>query len=284
MPLAAVRWKDRNGDWEAPVEDFLAAAESDPLFPIPFPVAKAMLDDEGRPTEGFSITELLSGCLRCKVLQRYEPYTEDIMERWHRWRGTAFHSSLEAHPVPGTVSEVRFYSRIGDDVVSGKPDIIYPNAIVDLKTTKRIPLYGPWPNHVEQLNAYRWLVNHAESAEDEQAMSARSRVFERLIVWYADEAGVKPMECKTSRKVATKPGAKNPYKTVKESAVWDDEEVEALLVPNYYELRDACNAYQDSRTLPAYPPDFDYVGGWEHTYSPTARLCVERYIEERLGR
>lgn len=284
--LANIRFKDRaRNEHVATVEQFLDYCLTDPLAPFPYPIAASMLEDPQRPDEGLSATQLLSGCVRCKVLQACEDYTEDIEELWHRWRGTMLHGVLEKHSPPGTISEVRFYADMpyGLGLVHGQPDLIWPqhNTLVDLKTTKRIPLWGPWPNHAEQLNIYRWLIAHASRWDGELEMDPRSIDIQHLVVWYADGDGCKPLECTASKQVATKPGAKNPTKTVREPNIWSDEEVEAFLIGRYEDLSNALDLYRNSKKLPPYPPQMDWIGGWEHRFSPTARLCVERFIDEQ---
>lgn len=286
MPLSQIRFKDRQRqEHVASVAEFLAYCLSDPLAPFPYPIAASMLEDPQRPDEGLSVTQLLSGCVRCKVLQACEDYTEDIEDLWHRWRGTQFHGVLERNAPPDTISEVRFYADMPYNlgVVHGQPDLIWPShqTIVDLKTTKRIPQWGPWPNHAEQLNLYRWLITHAKRWDGELPIDLGFLDIRRLVVWYADGEGCKPLECTTGKQVATKAGAKNPYKTVREPNIWSDEEVEAFLVGRYEDLSNALDLYKHSKKLPPYPPQMNWMNGWEHRFSPTAQLCVERHIDEQ---
>lgn len=298
MPLAGIRWRDREGVQEAPLGDFLFAAQNDPGFAVPYPIAASLVAQDARPSEGVSVTQLLGGCIRCAVLQRFENYTESVEDLWHRWRGTGFHRVMEENVNPGWWGEVRFFTEVpGLGLLHGKPDMVNPfGVIADGKTTERIPMYGPWGNHAQQLQYYRWLINHAQSwGKDsfdggeyklepfELEPDPRSVVFQRLFVYYIDSKGCKPVEIRRKTQVATKPGAKNPYRTVYEPGVWTDEEVEADLIPKYDELQSAFTEYEQTRRLPAFPPGFDIVGSWEHRYSPTAGLCVRRYIEEQAA-
>lgn len=282
MPLTDISWRDKRGEtFEAPIADFLEAMKA-PDAVIPYPLAASMLENEERPDEGFSATQLISGCISCKVLQACEPYTEAITDLWYRWRGSMLHGVLAKHALPGHISEVRFYTETPFGVFHGKPDLIDPvlGILDDYKTTKRVPMWAPWNNHVEQLNFYRWLVNHASRWDAELPNDPRYIEFNRMFITYIDDAGVKRMECTTSRQVATKPGAKNPTKTVKEPAIWSDEEVEALLFSRYQDLADATERYRNTGTLPAYLPDFDEIRDWKHQYSPTASRCVRAHIRQ----
>lgn len=298
MPLTEVRWTHNRQQRVATVEAFLAEAEQDPTFPIPYAVAKSMLEEDAeRPDEGLSVTTLLGGCVRCRVLEKYIPFSVDIMDLFYRWKGSMFHLVLENNvPAGETLAEVRFFKTLklpdgSEALIHGKPDLIrgpWSSAtLVDAKTTKQVPLYdNMWPNHEEQLNVYRWLVNHCNHILTDEHSTAPLPVdphdirFSQLVIWYIDNDRIKVIPARKGHKVATKSGG---YKTVKENHIWSDEEVEAMVMSRYWTLHAAFKQYETTGTLPPYPPDFDYIGGWEHRFSPVARQCVEAYIHEQKG-
>jgi hypothetical protein len=293
LPLTRVTWNQGRELQTATPETVLELAQGDPFFPYPAPILRAILDQPPRPA-GVSVTSLLYGCLRCEVLKKHEPFTENLDDMMARFRGTAMHKVLEDHSHPDDVVEVRFHAALPDGLgeLHGQPDVIHVNgvaygvwdlSILDLKTTKNAPRWGnPWSHHVEQLMVYKWLVEHAHDAEGSVPWAGQRVQVSSVGVWYVDKEDTpKVMPVTTSRQVATKPGARNPYKTVKEQSVWSDEEVLALVIPRYREYTAAMSAYAKDKTLPPYPPGFDFIRHWAHRFSPVAELCVSRHIEER---
>jgi hypothetical protein len=284
-----VSYRDyRNERQVATVEQFLEMAMWEPFFPWQYEVASAVLNQEARPG-GVSVTQTLFTCLRCEVLKKYEPYTLDIDSAYPALRGTAFHGVLEKHSRPGAIVEVRFWSRLpGGGEVHGQPDTLHMLnkqgtewVLKDWKTTREVPRWDkPWGHHVEQVQTYRWLVNHADRWDQELAVDPRQLNITRLGIVYLDDKTSKPLEVRKSLQVATTTAGARPTKTIKVPHIWTDEEVEAVLVPRYWQVVEATEHYEKDRTLPPYPPGFDYLRTWIHRYSPVAEMCVDRYVND----
>lgn len=302
MPVTALRYKGYRGEViTTTAEALLQRAQDDPSFAVPYPFLRSMLNPEARPDHeatSVSVTHVLKGCLSCKILQAYEPYTLDLDAGLSAWRGTQFHALLEEHAAPGDVVERRFWAHIPgtEYVVHGKPDIIRaypcpegndttPAVIIDLKTTQSVPTWDtPWADHVEQLMDYTWLVRHSFRHEGDIDWVPASLKFKGAVIWYMTDTNgktiFKPLEVRRKVDVATKPSAKWPSKTVKEPFIWTDEEVEAILVPKVIEHCSAMQEYEESGKLPPYAPGFDFVNDFAHRYSPVAAECVRRHILE----
>jgi hypothetical protein len=294
MPAVLVRWKGYRGQvYETTPEDLLGEALEDPAFIYPYEILKSMLETEERP-DGVSMTTLLNvdRCLRCSILEKYEDYVVDLEKLWKPWKGTAYHGIIERHTRKGGIAEVRFWAKLpGGGEVHGKPDLILPDSLIDLKTTDNPPRWDdPWADHVEQVQGYRWLVNNAYQWEGNLGkFSPAAWKCEHLVIWYVDvvEARgipIKPLEVRRTKEVATKKGASNPYKKVKEPDIWDDDKVLKFIRPRYDEVIEAFSEYERSGILPPYPKGFNYLTDWTHRFKPTAELCVERHIEELARR
>lgn len=292
MPVTNVQWTDYNNTRHIEsAETVLERSLNDPFWKYPYPVLHSMLEDlkgHDRP-KGISVTQLLWGCLRCEVLMKYEPYTLDLELEWPKFRGTLMHGMLEGHAPEGSIVETRFSAPVPGlpgSKLSGKPDTIVKLkdgtwAITDLKTVRQIPKYDrPYSHHVEQLQMYRWLVNHATEFDTPMpdGVLPQDINITRMGLIYMDNEGVKPLEVRTTSFVATQPGAKNATRTVKVPDVWKDEEVEALLVDRYATLQEAYDEYEKDGRLPSYPPGFDYIRAWPHRYKPTAERCVHEHF------
>lgn len=290
MPLTRLSYRKYRGEVVVePVEVMLERARTDATFPYPYPILASMVGSEiedNRTGGPISVTQLLSACVRCAVLQRYVEYTESIDNIWGRWMGSMYHMLMEQHPIEGDLQEVRFYANvpgIEGAVISGKPDIVRPRAgqIIDLKTRKKVPTWDePFEDHVTQLNFYRWLVNHHNEKAIGILQEAIEAKYTSLVIWYVDPETVKPLEVRKKIEVATKPGAKYPTRNIKVPDVWDDAKVEAELVPRYKKLHDAFEAFEIARELPPYPPGIDPMPNswWIHRFSPVAEHCLKHHF------
>ena len=298
MPLAYVKYRGYNNDFEtAPVEELLDMAEKDPAFPHPYPFLVSMLVDNREkpkiPSNNLSASRLLGkGCLRCDILEKNVDYTESIDAMWARFRGEAYHSVAEKFKAAHQYAEYQMWAKLPNgETITGRPDLIDKHAIIDLKTTKNIPKWDMvWNDHAMQLNIYRWLCNHAfeawkpgsAPADDEVFVKLmNSREFKSLVVWYVDDNGYKPLEVRKTIQVETKPGAKNPFKSVKVPALMSDDEVENMLVRNAEEILLAFAEYETTSKLPRFPDGFDPMpqSFWKHRFSPVADLCIKEHYE-----
>lgn len=293
MPMTKVRWtKGNNNEYVESPEALLARAESDPFFPYPYPFIRSMFDTRPRP-DCVSVSEVLFECVSCTVLKRFVDYTENLDGMWRRWKGNVFHADAERNAHPKAVAEARFYAHVPGckGELSGSPDVIQPLffdasgfmhvAILDTKTTKNVPRFGtPYSNHGNQANTYGWLIRHAHRWEKDGEpieWSPSSVLVDRLGIWYLDDEGPKVLEVTKSIDVPTKPGAKNATKKEKVPHIWSDEEAVAFIAPRMKRIEDAIERYRLTGELPPYEPDFDFIQGFAHRYSPVALECVRRH-------
>jgi hypothetical protein len=106
-----------------------------------------------------TVTELL-GCARQTVLKKQLDWHETPASAYAKFRGSMFHKAIEGSD-SGAIVEQRFTVTLPSGVViSGQPDLIYPDQhlLLDFKTTKFIPK-EPYAHHILQLNSYRYLVS-----------------------------------------------------------------------------------------------------------------------------
>jgi hypothetical protein len=124
-----------------------------------YPILKGMVTNERREREGIHVTSLLN-CLRKVALdQKHQIYVRPEQTYW-AFRGQLAHSIVELAQSDGAVVEQQFVKEIDGIPIVGSPDVIYPDQglLVDYKTTAQAPKRGPYPQHVMQVNIYRWLV------------------------------------------------------------------------------------------------------------------------------
>ncbi len=109
------------------------------------PVVKGILD--GMRPEGFGLTvTLLLSCARKARLMQEVDYRLKPSEAWWAYRGQLMHGIAAEYAAgdPDAVAETRFSMLVGDQTITGQPDLVLidQNRLLDYKTTKRIP--GPW--------------------------------------------------------------------------------------------------------------------------------------------
>jgi hypothetical protein len=124
-----------------------------------YPVLRGMVMNELKNREGIHVTSLLN-CLRKIVLDtRHDIYVPPEQTYW-AFRGQLAHSIVELAQSDNAVVEQQFVKEIEGIPIVGSPDVIYPDRglLVDYKTTASAPRRGPYPQHVMQVNIYRWLV------------------------------------------------------------------------------------------------------------------------------
>lgn len=261
-----------------------------------------------------STTVLTSKCLRQTALDRSNTYIIRLEDLYASFRGTAVHAQLEQFISPGSYGEVRFIvPDLGKQIpwlkqalprknrsFSGSPDLVDPivGLLFDYKRTKEVPRFNSvWPDHVEQLNINRWLVDHADfvsaparasspnpgEADDNgdgtwtydlSKPEVRARFvpveWQELIIVYVDDRGPKPITVTESVDVPTQAGAASPTKKVRRPTIWSDERVEEYIATKYVEAREALTA-----GIAPVPE------GWENAshvlcgYCPVRGLCLE---------
>lgn len=135
--------------------------------PWPYEMLSAMLDRRGRESAHISATMISSLCLRKVYLEREVDYTVSPIHLYPAVRGKIAHAMTERWPEPGAVYEVRFETVIalptGNHVTfTGQIDklMIDSGIIIDFKTKDKVLPRAPQPEHVFQLNCYRYLVQH----------------------------------------------------------------------------------------------------------------------------
>lgn len=134
------------------------------------------LKEEDLDANAIRVTQLL-GCPREAAWKKSRDYWITPQQAYWFWRGQLFHAGIERGKGTRDVVERRFKLdvKLGDGtIITGKPDAIVPiptdaptrqrkksccapYRLVDYKSTERVPS-EPKPQHVQQLNVYRWLV------------------------------------------------------------------------------------------------------------------------------
>ena len=113
-----------------------------------------------REEDGISVSSLLN-CLRKVILQGKNDVYLDPTQLYYAFRGQLFHTVIAQAQSDGAVAEQRFERTVAGIILTGHPDVIYPEQrkLVDYKSTKRIPKNStPYANHGIQVNLYRYLV------------------------------------------------------------------------------------------------------------------------------
>lgn len=250
-----------------------------------YELAASILEQVQDREDRISTTTLTAKCIRSEALKRKEPYTESLAKQWAAFRGTLYHGQLEWHAQEGSIAEARFHLDIdGLGLFSGSPDLLDPKAgiLYDYKTNKENPRFAyPWPDHVEQVNINRWLVDQATRAEyqgEEYDLTdpvVRRRFvpteWHSLVLVYIDDKGPKPLTCTRSEKVLCKNGA---TRNARVPDIWSDDRVEDLVRRKYAAARQALS----SPEVPAIPPAFAY---WQHPlcgFCPVKQRCVDLYV------
>ncbi|MBI2844012.1 MAG: PD-(D/E)XK nuclease family protein [Armatimonadetes bacterium] len=124
-----------------------------------YPILTAMQRNI-REEAGISVSSLLN-CLRKVALEARNDIYLDPSQLYYAFRGQLFHAVIAQAQDGGAVCEEKFERAVAGIVLSGHPDVIYPQhrKLVDYKSTKRIPKDDkPYANHAMQVNLYRYLV------------------------------------------------------------------------------------------------------------------------------
>lgn len=232
-----------------------------------------------------STTTLTSKCLRQKALQQDEEYYEDIDKMWAAFRGTMFHGQLEQHADDASFEEARFFVTLTNGLVlSGSPDLIdvERGILYDYKFTKEVPRWNtPWPDHGEQCNVNRWLVDHAESVvwrgvsyTGKDVERFRPQEWEDLVLVYMDDRGPKPLRVTKSIDIPKVDGTGT--KKARVSDIWSDEQAEEFIYARYAAANDALNL----GNLPPAPAGWEYQSHVLCGYCPVRKHCA---AHERAG-
>lgn len=253
---------------------------------ITYEVLNAILLERQERGNRISTTTLTAKCLRSEVLKRTQPYAESVERMWPSFRGTMIHRVLEHSAHPDAVAEARYWTNVDGEPLSGSPDLVAPvqGFLYDYKTCKEVPRYGPWPDHIEQVQINRWLVDHATHVEvggKKVRITKANRhqyvpyEWQGLVLVYLDDKGPKPYLVTRSEEVPAK--TTGGTKRVRVTDIWDDERVEALVHERYPAAYDALNGGE----LPPIPE------GWEHqshvlcSFCPLRAMCAQLESEGR---
>lgn len=105
------------------------------------------------PIVGVTVTELLD-CPRAYFLKKRFPIHVYPSRAFWAFRGTMAHQILEGDKQACDIVEKRFFMDLMGVKVSGCPDLIRGDRIIDWKTARKIPA-RPNESHVLQLSMYR---------------------------------------------------------------------------------------------------------------------------------
>ena len=287
MPLVGVQLTT-----EGPVytpEEALAAARKGDLGEFTYELVAAMLDTqlgaehEHHREERLSTTALTSKCFRSTYLERTEDFVELLPRMWASFRGTMFHGRLEQYEGPNSVAEVRYHAELPElGTFSGSPDLvdIERGLLYDYKFCKEVPRFDRvWPDHIEQLNINRWLVDHAHTAEykgtehDLTDVAVRKQFvpadWQGLICVYMDDRGPKPLTAFESIDVPKVGGVGTKKQRV--PAIWSDEVATEFILTRYAERR----AHFDNKEIPPIPVGYENQGHPLCGYCAVRDRCVE---------
>jgi CRISPR/Cas system-associated exonuclease Cas4 (RecB family) len=145
-----------------------AAATHPPQCKFTYPILSAMVKGLRREATEITVTQLLN-CLRKVVLEKRRNLYVDPDDLYFQFRGQLFHTLIAANQMPGAIVETRFSREIAGLVISGQPDVIFPeqHKLVDYKSTRKAPnRKEAYANHAMQVNIYRWLVSPIYSIEE----------------------------------------------------------------------------------------------------------------------
>lgn len=248
MPLEGFIAEDGSGHYT--FEETLERAGTD-AFPYPYPLIKGIIDSTQNRGDYISATSIIH-CLRADYLKRREPFYLTIDSAYPMFRGTLFHSLMEANPGMGKAEYKMLRTHKGIEI-GGTADriLVYKTTedeetyyiIEDWKTTDTLPKYNtPYSSHQKQLNLYRWLAKFPVAKT-------------RLHVWYFSMKGVK--------------------KTVVKD-IWSDEKVETFLDDRLVKLRASLSA---DIPLPYLMVQEDEK--WECEYCPLRQRCADLAEQER---
>lgn len=227
--------------------------------PWPYELA-ASLVEEHQDRDYISVSAIVGGCMRARVLERKEEYVSSLDERYAIIRGTQVHKTLEHNARPGSLAEARFSLMLDDYKLSCSPDLITADSLIDWKVTNSKAIwfmYYPFRHHTEQLQANRFIFNNAESWQlpegGELPIPPREWRIRHLAIVYLGPDGVKTMEYKTKQPHTTPNGRET---TKLKPNVWDDDVVVDMLRRKVANFQRALDSY------PKWPEGLEEQEDW----------------------
>ncbi len=112
-----------------------------------------------------SVTSMLS-CLRKTYFERTRPYDSPAILFWYPYRGTILHTGLQTDALKDWICERRYSAALNGIGISGQIDAYHApsRTLWDYKTAHEGKLsalmrFGLPKSHIQQVNAYRWLLH-----------------------------------------------------------------------------------------------------------------------------
>lgn len=109
--------------------------------PFTPPIIRGIIEsNQDRELRGYSATELIGCHLRVVLRDKVDYWVKPSQAYW-AFRGTLAHHIVEGFHNGGQIVERRFYAELGGMLITGQPDVVYPEEklVVDYKTTKSVP-------------------------------------------------------------------------------------------------------------------------------------------------
>lgn len=241
---------------------------------IPYPVLASQYNKPPRDGRYLSVTRLL-GCTRQTWIQQHTPPPVNPAAEYAAWYGTTIHKELEKYKPPGSIAEQRFWANTPYGWLSGSPDLIYPDGeLVDFKTTEpeKVPPFNPYRGHTEQLQIYRWLVEHAEGvgSSPEKLQPAPQVEISSLAIIYLTRRDAKKVTVTRSAQVPKANG--DGTKSARVPDIWSDDRVQALIA----ERAEQVTADQ----MPELPEGWGLARGPLCSYCPasTRATCITAQV------
>lgn len=226
------------------------------LTDLPYPFIKAVvssiLDRQARAPDGqISVTDVI-GCPRAKYLRVTEDYYEKPEGLMAAFRGQLIHQLLAQYAQSEAVVETRNSREYRGFPLYGTADSVITSRangryrLTDWKTTKKIPQYGPWQNHIFQCNLYRFVFELPTALTD-------------MRVVYFDLNG---------GEVAVKP--------VRQKDVWSDDKVAEFLDKRFIPIAESL---RDGRR-PLYRDVPGDILSWACSWCPVYDSCLKHLMDE----
>ena len=212
-----------------------------------YEMAKAAFDNVQDRGDMISTTAITGGCPRSEVLKRKEDYVGDLNDLWSALRGTLMHRTLEVANPPGHIAEVRFFTTVDGIEISGQPDRLGPNELVDYKVPAEqhtIPQTYLYKSQTEQLMVNAYIVRHAERWEPDTNLpfDPRDSLPDQVGIVFIGPKKPKVIVYKESVPIV---GANGKPRNVRVPTVWGDEQVLSVIRPRMHLLKNALDSYPD---------------------------------------
>lgn len=260
MPLVGFIGED--GERYSLADALEACRKGSDAFPMPYPLLKGIVDAQQDRGDRISATSILH-CLRSEYLTRREPYYTRPASLYAMFRGTLFHSLMEANAPANARIEERHVKKVNGIEISGQFDslLLYElderedgkrYVLQDWKTTTKLPTAyssgaspSPYSTHVEQLNVYRWLLDLPVEET-------------RVEVWYFNMEGF------------VRTVLKDGTGRSKVNQLWSDEKVEAFISERIVKLH---ASFMANTPMPYRLVDED--AKWQCDYCPVRQRCAD---------